>query len=216
MKDYRVKCADCGVILESKHVHDYQTCECPNRTMVDGGQEYFKYGGKDMNKVLRYEPISEEWIPIWTWVTAHATAKKVAKKAKLVTISKEEYDQLNATAKKVAKKAKLVTISKKEYDQLNYVARHVAYQNTELQVLERKLREKQYLHQDVLDNCDWITVIGHYEVRLRELAANHSSPTVIRELMKIVKEKFGYDIPLSTAHGLVKAKYYAKTATTVQ
>lgn len=33
------------------HRHDYVVCECPNQTMVDGGRDYIRYGGKDMNLV---------------------------------------------------------------------------------------------------------------------------------------------------------------------
>ena len=47
----RVKCLECGTVLESLSVHDYRTCECPNRAMVDGGLEYERYGAKDMKKL---------------------------------------------------------------------------------------------------------------------------------------------------------------------
>ena len=46
-----VQCLQCGTILVSFDVHDYKTCRCPNRTMVDGGSEYLRYGAKDMSKV---------------------------------------------------------------------------------------------------------------------------------------------------------------------
>ena len=47
----KVKCLECGVILESTYRWDYKTCKCPNQTMVDGGNDYLRYGGKDMSKV---------------------------------------------------------------------------------------------------------------------------------------------------------------------
>jgi len=46
-----VKCLECGKILESKFTHDFQSCGCPNQTFVDGGNEYLRIGGKDLNKV---------------------------------------------------------------------------------------------------------------------------------------------------------------------
>ena len=47
----RVQCKECGEILTSYHRHDYKTCKCPNETMVDGGQDYQRYGGADLDKV---------------------------------------------------------------------------------------------------------------------------------------------------------------------
>lgn len=38
------KCLACGVTVESKHRHDYQTCGCPNDVMVDGGFTYLRGG----------------------------------------------------------------------------------------------------------------------------------------------------------------------------
>lgn len=46
-----IKCLECGEVLESVHVHDYKECSCPNQTMVDGGLEYVRFGGVDMNKL---------------------------------------------------------------------------------------------------------------------------------------------------------------------
>ena len=46
-----VKCLNCGEILISYHRHDYKTCECENKTMVDGGLEYLRFGGKDLSLV---------------------------------------------------------------------------------------------------------------------------------------------------------------------
>lgn len=49
-----VKCLECGEMLQSIHRHDYVKCSCPNGTMTDGGNEYHRYGGADMNKVEHY------------------------------------------------------------------------------------------------------------------------------------------------------------------
>jgi hypothetical protein len=47
----RVQCKECGEVLTSYHGHDYKTCSCENVTMVDGGTNYQRYGGKDLDLV---------------------------------------------------------------------------------------------------------------------------------------------------------------------
>ena len=47
----QVTCLECGEVLVSEHRHDYKTCSCPNETMIDGGNDYVRYGGKDLSKV---------------------------------------------------------------------------------------------------------------------------------------------------------------------
>jgi hypothetical protein len=47
----RVQCKSCKEVLVSYHRHDYKTCDCENKTMVDGGTAYQRYGGKDLNLV---------------------------------------------------------------------------------------------------------------------------------------------------------------------
>ena len=51
MTTNRIKCLNCGEILESKHVHDFQQCSCDNSSFVDGGQEYRRTGGKDLTLI---------------------------------------------------------------------------------------------------------------------------------------------------------------------
>lgn len=41
-------CLLCGDSIVSRHVHDYVECKCGN-VFVDGGTEYFRYGGKDLS-----------------------------------------------------------------------------------------------------------------------------------------------------------------------
>jgi len=48
----KVQCLRCGDTLESKSVHDFVQCKCPNQTFTDGGEEYQRYGGNDMDMVL--------------------------------------------------------------------------------------------------------------------------------------------------------------------
>ena len=47
----QVTCLECGEVLVSEHRHDYKTCSCPNETMIDGGNDYVRFGGKDLSKV---------------------------------------------------------------------------------------------------------------------------------------------------------------------
>ena len=47
----RVQCRECGEVLTSYHRHDYKTCSCTNETMVDGGNEYQRYGGLNLDLV---------------------------------------------------------------------------------------------------------------------------------------------------------------------
>ncbi|MGQ0376558.1 MAG: DUF7695 domain-containing protein [Nitrososphaerota archaeon] len=55
-KTVKVQCLNCGMILQSKDIHDFQHCDCQNYTFVDDGSEYCRYGGKDMSKILLINP----------------------------------------------------------------------------------------------------------------------------------------------------------------
>jgi hypothetical protein len=46
-----IKCLECGETIVSRSRHDYNTCGCPNGAMVDGGNEYERYGAMDMDKI---------------------------------------------------------------------------------------------------------------------------------------------------------------------
>ncbi len=48
----KVKCMECGQILESKYRHDFVKCDCPNETYVDGGNDYIRVGGADLDKIF--------------------------------------------------------------------------------------------------------------------------------------------------------------------
>jgi hypothetical protein len=47
-------CKKCGDVLISRHRHDYVMCGCDNKTMLDGGTEYQRFGGK----ILKYVDLS--------------------------------------------------------------------------------------------------------------------------------------------------------------
>jgi len=60
-----IKCLNCGEILVSYHRHDYKTCSCENETMIDGGLDYSRYGGKDLTLIetnYLYDDVSFEVI----------------------------------------------------------------------------------------------------------------------------------------------------------
>lgn len=46
-----VLCKLCEDVLVSLDRHDMHYCSCANRTMVDGGSDYLRYGAKDMSQV---------------------------------------------------------------------------------------------------------------------------------------------------------------------
>jgi hypothetical protein len=47
----RVQCRECGEVLTSYNRHDYKTCGCTNETMIDGGTDYQRYGGLNLDLV---------------------------------------------------------------------------------------------------------------------------------------------------------------------
>lgn len=55
-----VECLECGETIVSRTRHDYQLCGCPNETMVDGGLDYMRYGGKNMTKVKPVEIYADD------------------------------------------------------------------------------------------------------------------------------------------------------------
>lgn len=46
-----VECLQCGAELVSYHRHDYKTCGCSNKAMVDGGTSYCRHGAMDLSKI---------------------------------------------------------------------------------------------------------------------------------------------------------------------
>lgn len=54
-----LQCLQCKTFLVSFSRHDYKTCQCPNQTMIDGGHDYLRYGGKDIKKIqiLTFRPV---------------------------------------------------------------------------------------------------------------------------------------------------------------
>ena len=46
-----IKCLVCNTVLESKHRHHYNQCQCSNEAAVDGGLVYLRYMAKDLDLV---------------------------------------------------------------------------------------------------------------------------------------------------------------------
>ena len=42
----KLQCCKCSKVIQSAHVHDWVSCDCPHETgiWVDGGSEYFRGG----------------------------------------------------------------------------------------------------------------------------------------------------------------------------
>jgi len=53
----KAQCLKCKDIIESKHRHDFRYCKC-GAIFVDGGQDYWRYGGE-----LEYFKRIEEDVP---------------------------------------------------------------------------------------------------------------------------------------------------------
>ena len=46
-----IKCLVCNTVLESKHQHHYNQCNCSNEAATDGGLIYQRYMAKDLDLV---------------------------------------------------------------------------------------------------------------------------------------------------------------------
>ena len=58
-----VRCLVCNTILESKHRHDFQQCNCSNGAFVDGGLSYERLGAMDLNLIedlCEYQVMTQE------------------------------------------------------------------------------------------------------------------------------------------------------------
>lgn len=54
-------CLGCEEIMVSMHRHDFVMCGCDNQTFVDGGCDYSRVGGRDMNKILVWDYKDKAW-----------------------------------------------------------------------------------------------------------------------------------------------------------
>lgn len=56
-----IKCAKCGDIIVSTHVHDFKRCKC-GAIFVDGGDEYCRWGGDAEDILVRKD--FKQWKPL--------------------------------------------------------------------------------------------------------------------------------------------------------
>lgn len=45
-------CLKCRTPLKSETVHEFSMCKCDNQSFIDGGNEYLRCGGMDMDAIL--------------------------------------------------------------------------------------------------------------------------------------------------------------------
>lgn len=45
-------CLKCRTLLKSERVHEFSMCGCENQSFIDGGDEYLRCGGVDMDAIL--------------------------------------------------------------------------------------------------------------------------------------------------------------------
>lgn len=57
IKRNAARCAECGAVVESRHVHDFVSCPC-GAMFVDGGREYIRRGGNPdlIEELTEWEP----------------------------------------------------------------------------------------------------------------------------------------------------------------
>jgi len=59
----KIKCLNCDMILESIHTYDFHSCDCENRTYIDGGNDYLRFGCMDITKVLFWDEEVKKFLP---------------------------------------------------------------------------------------------------------------------------------------------------------
>lgn len=91
------KCLVCNETIVSRHVHDYRTCGCENETMVDGGNDYTRFGAKDMHKMIKYTYVSTDPFDLLREVVSWGTYGKNGDEAlKYVKIKDMSDDHIRA------------------------------------------------------------------------------------------------------------------------
>lgn len=72
-----IKCLECGETIVSRSRHDYVTCGCPNGAMVDGGNEYERYGAMDMDKIEpKYIYADDDFMIVRKYLTGRGVGDK--------------------------------------------------------------------------------------------------------------------------------------------
>ena len=91
-----VKCLECNEVIVSRHRHDYVTCECPNKAMADGGNEYGRYGAMDMDKIKTNYIYADDFEIVRQHATRGSRGKDGKQPLTWVTLSDMDDDYLQA------------------------------------------------------------------------------------------------------------------------
>ena len=92
-----ITCLECLETLVSYHRHDCKMCSCKNGTMVDGGTDYLRYGGKDMRKLSLHTVYSDEdFSRVRQYATRGSRGKDGKQPLTYIPISKMDDDYLEA------------------------------------------------------------------------------------------------------------------------
>jgi len=99
-----LRCKVCNKIILSSSVHDYVKCGCENEAMVDGGLDYFKRGGVNMEMLedlsLNSNSTSEEFYNKLVWGNRGIDGKQPLE---YKLINSLETDHIQAILKNVSK-----------------------------------------------------------------------------------------------------------------
>ena len=60
----KIKCLVCNTILVSESRHDFQACKCDNHSYCDGGDDYQRIGGRELEKIHRWN--GKKFVPLKT------------------------------------------------------------------------------------------------------------------------------------------------------
>ena len=80
----KIKCFNCGTVLESRFRHDFQECECENQTYVDGGNDYLRVGGLDFKKIGVWDEKIKKFVP-------ENDFYRISNKQRLITYLKNKF-----------------------------------------------------------------------------------------------------------------------------
>lgn len=85
-----IVCLCCGRVMISYYRHDYKTCDCPQRSMIDGGQDaYNRYGGMNMD-LLRFVEV----VPIFYDKNGKRSKKKLKTYREVQTTKRKQITPL--------------------------------------------------------------------------------------------------------------------------
>lgn len=92
-----ITCLECLETLVSYHRHDCKMCNCKNETMIDGGTDYLRYGGKDMRKICLHTIYADDDFQlVRQYATRGSRGKDGRQPLTYIPINKMDDDYLEA------------------------------------------------------------------------------------------------------------------------